>query len=257
MADENKTGDAAAGQVATGAIAEAAAQQKTGVEDSAAAEQKDAKMVPLASLEDERTKRQEAESRLQYMQQAAQIAQANPPQNQPQRAGIAGITEEEVAEAQYDPGKFLELMNRLGTSLSQGVQQQTFVGQHSDFAEIVGSVDSTGQFKPAEPLQRVLREDPTLQFALQGNPRAHQILYRLGLAEKKLMDQEAAAQSAQEFAAQQQADTQTNPMSPAAAGGGGAIEQAATYASDPTTWTEEQRAEFERRHREVMSGKLG
>ena len=259
MAEDDKTGEGAADL--TGETAGAAGQQQTG-EEQAAAGQTQENMVPVAALEDERAKRQQVEQQLasqqQYYNHAIQLTQANQPQGAqpPQQKGFAGLSEDEIAEAQVNPQKFVEVLNKFGQTVIQGVQQQNFTSQHQDFAEIVGSVNPhTGMFEPAEPLQKVLQENPSLSFALQNNPYGGQIAYSLAMKEKALMEQAEKIRASQEHAAQQQANTVTTPMSTAAAGAGGAIQQAAQFAGDPRNWTDEQRAEFDRVDREVMAGK--
>ena len=258
MADENiQTGEGAADQIQTGDAAGAAGQQTTGEKVDAAGQagEPEPKTVPLASLEDERRKRQEAEQATAYYQQMLQVAQANAVQQPAQQPTnpLDEITDDDVVDGRT----VKQLIQKGGQAIMQGVQQQIFAANHPDYAEIVGSVNTAGQFQPAAPLQSVLKRNPNLQLALQGNPQAYVLAYELAKAEKERLELEAKSVTNQAEAAAQQANIATTPMSPAAAGGGGALGQAARFASDPATWTDEEKTRFEQLDREVMGGRHG
>jgi len=241
-------------ELETGEDVTGAAGQNTGEETPAAGEEK---MVPLAAVEDERKKRQDAEAELERERQytrMAQIQHANQPQQpqQPQPQNIfEGIEDEEVVLG----SDVKKILTKAVSGILQGVQHQNFSNQHTDYAQIVGTVDGQGRFIPAEPMQHLLNRKPELCQHFATTQNAHVFAYEMAKAEKEMMENEARVAAEKEKATQQKVNQATNPISTAAVGSGGAIDQAVVYAGDPSNWTPDQRAEFEKVNRDVKAGK--
>ena len=160
-----------------------------------------------AKARDETQKRQAAEETVRIYQDQLALTRANQQPQQPTTLynrviEKLGYQDEEFLDKEQQGNVFNAMLDVISTSNAQ----QSFVSQHSDFAEVVGTNDPiSGQFRIAAPLQRVLDKDPQLAQGLLNNPNAVRIAYRLAitdpvyLASKKtegLTPEQLAAQQA-------------------------------------------------------------
>lgn len=186
MADVNTTqvvtGSGAAGQAAAG---------NTGVTGQAAADGSD-KTVPYARFHEVNEKAKTAEAQVQTLNQQVQqmavqlrVIQANAPKETKMEAP-KGAVRQAIQSLGLGDENYLtkdQMADVVDHVLQQQMvqnQQQAFIAAHSDYEQVVGRADPvTGQFVMADPLKKVLTENPALQTALQGNPHAGVIAYEL------------------------------------------------------------------------------
>lgn len=247
------------------AAADPTGEPQTPIETPAAGETQEpvqeTKNVPLASLEDERRKRQAAEQQLQQyqqyliqqqaMQQATQSAPSRPPVDVLEQIGIS-------PDDIYTP----EGVRRFATGVNQLVakqveeatrqfkaqmETQTFQQQATDYADLVGQPGPFG-FQPAPALQRALQDNPDLEreIASMSDPiQQRRTAYRFAKMAKRIIDLESAQADPRDVATAVRA--KTAPMSPAATGSGGAF----TLARDVGRMSDE---EFDKLDRQAAGG---
>jgi hypothetical protein len=194
----------------------------------------------LAAKQAETKKRQEVEeqaaAREQYLQQALQVAQANPPQ-QPQQPTdeFSEVADDEMVLGKEAKTMVTKAVQKGMQAIMQGVQFQVFVGQHSDFADIVGSTDPvTNQLIPAAPLKAALKKDPLLGQALRNNPQAHVIAYALASKEKELIEARKGTPEGQKEInddAASRINIANQNLSASAAAGGGQMDKVGAIAN--------------------------
>ena len=229
----------AAGQDMGEQIAQAATEPEAGeVEAQAAAE---TQTVPLAALEDERRKRQEAEAHAANL--TAQFQMINQPRQQPQQPqGVLDGREDDDLLTIKEAKQLVSQVNETISRRTSANDAMTFINNKADFSDMVGVVTPQGII-PSDNLQDAMRTDPSLAADFYGGRLTYQALYRAAKghsAEKKLAEAESRRAQA---TAQKNAVQQLGPQPAAAAGGGGAISGAkvATGLHDRETLLESRR----------------
>jgi len=215
--------------------------------------------VPLAALEDERRKRQEAENQLLQYQQALLNQQAmrqaiQGPAAQPEEDVLAqiGISADDI----YSDDGIRKLgvgikrlvadqVQQAARAIRAEVQQTTY----TDYSDLVGTQGPMG-FQPAPPLVRAMKDDPQLQadlLAMTDPAQQQRAAYRAAKMAKQIMDLEAKANGPSRQDIETTVNARTAPMSPAAAGAGGAFSMARTAG-------EMSDEEFDKMDREAAAG---
>lgn len=157
-----------AGQQQTGNSATADGQQNA--TQDAAGNQNDEVAGLKAAAQAERTKRQEAETKLAQTQQQMQILSANTPQGQQQvTQQPASMFMQAAKQLGYNPDYLTpeetgHIMDTLLQYVVQHQQDAAFTTSHADFDEIVGKVVN-GIFQESPHLQKVFDTNPGLRQA--------------------------------------------------------------------------------------------
>jgi len=210
----------------TGDIAEAAAQQEeSGVTESLAAGEK---TVPLAALEAERKKRQDAEEssrqEVEGLRSQFQILQNAQVQQMPQQAqdyfAQAGLEDDDIPTVAQLRGFYGSIQRQ--TAVQQHVATaQSFIERNADYAEKVGGFNAYNQFVPSPIFQAAMAADPELRkdyFAGNLMPaQAHRAVKGFE-AGNELAKLKATAKEQETI---HSVNLKTRPGSPAAVGGGG------------------------------------
>ncbi len=175
--------------------------------------------------------RKAAEEQAAYAQRMLELLQANQPQQTQQQAGSTyeqamidlGITTDDL----YDGANIVKVQNRkavLDTALQQQQSAFTatkqFVASHSDFTQVVGSVNPTTGFIVAwsQEALSLQQKKPWLAGAFQSAQGAYEAV----MQERKLTELETKAAVNQEHLNRQDIDNASLPLGASAAGGGGA-----------------------------------
>lgn len=235
---------------ATGTQDAGAADQQTG--DAGAAGGQQAATTPAAGENqnsqvdafkakalDETNKRQTAEAENATLKQQLAIAQANPVQGQSagqQTLSVAAQIGDKLGFGTdvnyYTNEQMMSVNNAIFQAQAVQADQKAFISQHSDFADVVGTVNpATNQIiQLAPPIQRYLAKNPTMVQTLTASPQGMQMAYQLAindpeyqksLAEKTGDEQTDAKKAAVILEA---ANKQTSIS--AAAGAGGTMDHA-------------------------------
>ena len=192
----------------------------------------------MSALEDERTKRQQAEQQLQQfyqtMTQQQAMRQAVAPQTTSQVDPVTQYIKEQGigADGFVTPEDMAKVLAHQASvtrqEFTRKLHEQQFAQQTSDFNELVGVQGPMG-FQPAPALQRAIQEDPGLQQRIaqtaQSDPMAARALaYTTAKFAKTIIDMEAklaATPGADDIA--KDVAAKTAPMSAAAGAAGGAF----------------------------------
>ncbi len=231
MAEENAANQMLDGgdQETANQIPEGGALKTVNVEEGSQGDTE--KKVSVEAVIAETKKRQEVEAQLAIEQQARQQAEYNAQLLQQQtaaqqsqaRAPADGEfpTYGDIRQMQQEQAQVLQAQN------SQ-MQAQTFMNQHPDFAEVVGT-GSGGMFKPSEHLTKALQSNPALaglqQTVAERNPQGLMVAYNLAQSQKQFDAQQAELTLLQQASAasQEQIAAQTGVTSPLSVGGGGGV----------------------------------
>lgn len=192
------------------------------------------KTVPYAKLKEATDARKAAEDREKLLQQQVALVTANQQVNQQQ---IAQQPKSTYEQAMVDLGytsddlygdAIVKVQNRKA-ELDAALQQQQgainanvqFVASHSDFNQVVGSVDPTTKAMIWSPeALSLIQKKPYLAGAFQSA----QGVYQAVMDERKLIDFEKKATVNQELANRQGLDNASLPLGGSAVGSGGAAD---------------------------------
>ena len=215
---------AAAGQ---GENAESANQQ---VADESAQSQE--QPVPYSRFKEVNDQKKAAEESAAHAQRQLEIIQANaqPVQQQAQTQKATSTYEQAMVELGitaddlYIGDNIVKVENRKAELDRAWVQYQTaqsasqqFINSHSDFMEIVGSVNpTTGQMLWSPEALALQQKKPHLAGAFQTAPGAYQAV----MEERKLVELEGQVAANKEHANRQGVDVSSQPLGGSAAGGG-------------------------------------
>jgi hypothetical protein len=160
------------------------------------------------------------------------------PQHQPATLYDQVVTELGLKDEPFHtPEMTGQIFNKMFQYISVNQEAAAFVSSHPDYSEVVGTLDpSTGQFKPAAALQRVISKNPSLAKAVFSSPYSRQLAYQLASSDPEYIasqkksgitetDRAAADAKAAIEAAQRQASIS------AAATGGGNLDKAAVVSN--------------------------
>lgn len=171
------------------------------------------RLVPLAALEAERRKRQEAEERLllyqaQLRQTMSAAAQPNTPAPQTQAEDFLPGLDDDEPVTKAEISKALRALNqRYHQMFTSGYMELKFLADHPDYEEVLGV-----------HLQNVLKDRPDLLAALRANPNPV-LAYEIGKTDPayqaKKKNQQASA------AVEKVLKNQRKPGSASQVGGGG------------------------------------
>ena len=75
-----------------------------------------------------------------------------------------------------------EVVNRQINQIQSQIQMQTFLTQHPDYSEVVGTSGPNG-FNIAPPLARQIQKNPLLLQALQRSPDRHILAYQIAVSD--------------------------------------------------------------------------
>lgn len=199
--------------------------------------------VPYERFAEINKRMKDAESRaernefiMQQILSAQQNSQAQP-QQQPNYFEQAilelGLQNEPVLDSSQQ-AKVYQLATQKQTQVQQqqiarAMQVQSFIAQHNDYAQVVGSADPvTGNFIPSEPLMKYLQKNPQMATVFQSSPMAHVIAYETikNSPEYKAATETAESKAAREAAAViAQANKQNKMASISAVAGGGVLDK--------------------------------
>jgi hypothetical protein len=230
---------AAAGQDLGGTGQAATGQEGAGEMDQAAAE---TKMVPLAALEAERKKRQEAEQRgeqeVQNLRQQFELLRQSQVQDMPKRAqdyfAAQGLEDDDIPTVKQLRGYAQEVQQQ--GNVQQHVSAiQHFIDSKPDYTEKVGIVNVVGQFTPSATLLRAMQDDPTLARDYQTGSMTPQSAYRAVKGYEARCELTELKSKAKRDEAEHNVDLKTRPGSPVAAGGGGRINTSINAGANPNT----------------------
>lgn len=235
--------------------------QQTGVEDLAVAGQEttgtpDAGDGLKAAAAAERKKRQEAEAQLAAMREEQElikeqlnILRAN--NQQPAQDALAqnGLRDDDFIQA----GSLRKLLEQHSQQVLSAVTMNQFATTHPDYAELVGSFDASGRFRPAETLKQAMKNNPGLRgldIALSQNPAAvAPFAYEAARLAKELTEIRNKSEATDVHLKQRELADKTGVLSGSAAGGGVAMPAESAIASSDEVFND-----IDKR---VMAGEFG
>jgi hypothetical protein len=186
---------------------------------------------------DETQKRQALESELQQIRdQMAFVAANSQTQQQAQQQVQKSMFEQAIEDLGYEKDSYLtvEEQAKVNTLVEQRqiahntavAQNQSFLSQHPDFAEVVGTGNpANGTFVPSPHLQKLVQKNPQLAQAIANSPQAAQLAYHFVVSDPDYI----AAKQTQSLTPEQKAaqaaanaiKAAARPISISAAMGGG------------------------------------
>ncbi len=192
------------------------------------------KTVPYSRFQEATDRAKEAEDKASFAQRETEILkqqaiqQQQPQQTQQpgstfeQAMQQLGLTEEDLTYSGANQVKVANLKAQLDTAQNQQQQvfnaNQQFMNSHSDFTQVVGSVNpATGVITAWSQEALLLQQNkPYLNFnSAQG-------AYQAVMDERKLAELETKAKVNEEQQNRQKVDISSQPLGASAAGGGGA-----------------------------------
>ena len=156
-------------------------------------------MIPKQRLDSVLEKQRAAEEKAALLEQYIQLVQANQSQQPPAQpaAPVQSSYERALNELGLQSEEYLSTSQQVKVlnkareydevanqarqqQMNAFVSQQTFITQHPDYYDVVGTVNPiTRQFVMAEPLNNVIKKNPQLAIAIQSSPYAMQLAYQL------------------------------------------------------------------------------
>ena len=236
--DNETTGEtqqaAAADETLGEALAPAAGEQTGEEQTQEAAEEK---TVPLAALEAERGKRQQAEQAIQNMNAQMSMMQQTQIQQMPQQAqdyfAEQGLEGDDLPTADQirEYGRQMQAKGQQQNQQATHVAQTTaFMNSKKDYSEMVGQYNYMGQFEPSKHFTEILNESPGLAADYQAGRMTAQAAYRIAKGAKAQKDLAAIQGTQQQQQQNQNVALRTGPLPASSVGGGGAVNQNAGLA---------------------------